>query len=192
MNHKRTLSVALTLAFLSILVAGMMPAHAVVPPPWTVSLDANSTNNTDACYGTSSPCTAITASFAKTFYIGAIVNASGVGGVCGATCIRGVYGWQFSIVYDNTSFVPQADPVALSANDLPPATVRLGAQGTIGNPNWDALKTGGAFIGTVILPVDATHQKINVFFSLVAPQTAVNIFPAVSATIRGNLLASVL
>src|SRR5206468_11310385 len=132
---------ALTLAFLAIFVTSLIPVHANVPPPWTVSLDANSTNNTDACYGTSSPCTATTGSFAKTFYIGAIVNASGVGGVCGAQCLQGVYGWQFSIVYDNTSFVPQADPVALAANDLPPSTVRLGAQATTGNPNWDALKT---------------------------------------------------
>src|SRR5213594_429724 len=146
LNHSKTAVVAMVIVFMAVATIGVLPVHAA-PTVWIVSLDANSINNTDACLGTSSSfpaCMGTTGSFGKTFYIGAIVNASGTGGQCLALCLSGVYGWQFSIVYDNTSFVPQADPVASSANDLPSTTVRLGAQATPTNPNWDALKTGGA------------------------------------------------
>src|SRR5262249_1416908 len=148
-----------------------------LPPPWTVSLDANSTSNVDA-----NPQT--TMSFAKTFNIGAIVNASGASGVCGAQCITGVFGWQFSIVYDNTSFVPQGDPaVPAAANDFAANTVTFGGQTAAGNPNWAGqISVSHAFGGFVILPVDATHQKIQVFFTILSPNPAVSISPAICTT----------
>src|SRR5262249_25039737 len=131
-----------------------------------------------------------TASQAKTFNVGAVVNASGTG-TCGTTCISGVFGWQFSIIYDNTSFVPQADPTATAADGASP-TVQFGAQTTTGNPHWDGLmSTSNAFAGSVINSVDATHKKIQVFYAINAPHAPVNIFPTLSATVKGNLLASI-
>src|SRR5260370_477288 len=115
LTHKKTLAIALALVFISVLVVGAIPpARANLPPPWTVLLDANSTSNLDA-----SPQT--TFAPMKTFNIGAILNASSNGpttcvapcntaGSCSPapqTCLQHVFGFQYSIVYDNTSFVPQ-------------------------------------------------------------------------------------
>src|SRR2546422_10347065 len=94
-----SLLILLTIAGLA---TAVMPTHAATV--WAVNLDAQSLSNTDA-----NP--ASTNTVAKTFNVGAIVNASGTTGVCGTTCLQGVFGWQFSIVYDNTTVVPQGDPV---------------------------------------------------------------------------------
>src|SRR5881628_1305153 len=134
LTHKKTLAVAMALVFVSLAGFAMLPAHGNLPPPWTVSLDVNSTSATDACFGTGAPCTGTTFTTSKTWNIGAIVNASGAAGACGAQCIQGVFGWQFSIVYDNTTFVPQGDPAASSASDFASNTVTFGAQTAAGNP----------------------------------------------------------
>src|SRR2546426_5230832 len=185
MDRKKIIFLLLAMLAITGTSLAVLPVHSNVPPPWTVSLDANSIGNTDANPQSTNTVT-------KTFNVGAIVNASGTAGVCGAQCIPGVFGWQFSIVYDNTTVVPQGDPVALAANDAASSTVSFGGQIGTGNPNWAGKITASQGFGSfVILPDDATHQKAQVFFTILAPNTAVNIFPAVSATVKGNLLASV-
>ncbi len=144
-------------------------------PPWTVALDANSIGNTDvSVQATNSP--------AKSFRVGAIINASS------ATPVSGVYGWQFGVTYDKTILVPQGDPVAGDASDGAQNTVFFGGQTGTGNPNWALMISGGrAFGSSSIVQVDATHEQIIVFFTIVAPNPAVTIGPSVS----GNLLANV-
>src|SRR5947209_12005840 len=190
MNHKKTLLLAFTLLVMMGIATSVLPAHANTPPPWTLSLDANSLSNVDAFPQASG-------TFGKTFFIGAVINASGstapTAPTCplppnppNPTCLQNVFGWQFSIVYDNTSFVPQGDPTATAADAAGP-TVNFGAQTTAGNPNWAGRLTGTptAFGSSTILSVDATHQKIQVFYTLLAPPppatpTGVNIFPQLS------------
>ncbi len=146
-----------------------------VVPPWTVTLDANSTGNMDVSgQATNSP--------AKSFRVGAIIDASS------ATPVIGVYGWQFGITYDKTTLVTQGDPVAGDASDGAQSTVVFGGQTGTGNPNWALMISGGrAFGSSSVVQVDATHQQIIVFFTVVAPNPAVTIGPSVS----GNLLANV-
>src|SRR6266568_3432131 len=166
---------------------------------WTVSLDAN---NVCTVSSSSPTCTdtATQTSFSSThsFLIGAVVNASGsvapAAPTCGTQCISGLYGWQFEIVYDNTSFVPQADPIVGTASDFAAPTVIFGGQTPTGNPNWAGMRsTGAAFGSSIVLPVDSTHQKIRVFLSILAPNPAVHVFPQITAThsVTGNLLANV-
>src|SRR5215467_365621 len=199
-DHRKSIAFSIAVAFVALAVLATIPStHANVAPPWTVSLDANSISPTDTLIQTS-------ASPVKTFNIGAVINASSNGpaacsspcntaGSCSpapSTCLQGVYGWQFSIVYDNTSFVPQGDPPAGSASDFAGPTVNYGAQTSAGNPNWAGSITAGAGFGShAILPVDATHQKIRVFFAFIAPNPAVNISPVVTGAVNGNLLANV-
>src|SRR5712692_8934148 len=130
MDRKKILLIVL--AFLAITGTSLvvLPAHSNVPPPWTLSLSANSRTTSDSQIFP-------TCTTGKTFFIGAIINASGgvspATAVCGAQCLQNVFGWQFSIVYDNTSFVPQGDPLAGSATDPSGPTVNFGAQTTAGN-----------------------------------------------------------
>src|SRR2546422_6161946 len=134
MNRRNILIVLTIILSLSgIYVAVLRPVQGVLPPPWTVSLDANSTSAMDANPQATNTVT-------KTFRIGAMVNASGAAGVCGSQCISGVFGWQLGIVYDNTTVVPQGDPSATSLYpDGAENTVSFGAQSTAGDPNWGSL-----------------------------------------------------
>src|SRR2546427_1520756 len=166
---------------------------------WTVDLDANSVCNVNSLTPTCTD-TAVQTSATNThsFLVGTIVNASGgvapAPAICGQQCITSLFGWQFEIVYDNTSFVPQADPILGTATDYAAPTVIFGGQTTSGNPNWNGMIVSGSAFGSfVILPVDATHQKIRVFFAVLAPNSAVSVFPQITSThtVTGNLLANV-
>jgi len=150
----------------------------VTPPPWTVILDANSISVSDA-----SP--QVAGSVARTFNVGAIINASST------TSLTGVFGWQFGIIYDNTTLVPQGDPTG-TGNDAAQSTVQFGAQTGTGNPNWAGqLSAGNAFGFSAIRDVDTTHQNITVLFIFHSPSPPVSIAPTVSSSIQGNLLANI-
>src|SRR5260370_33637006 len=98
------------------------PAKAA--PVWSVSLDASNTAQNDVLKQA-------TGSFAKTFRVGAIINASTL------NPIPGIYGWQFQVNYDPTYLVPQADPSASSLYpDGPENTVLFGAQTTARTATW--------------------------------------------------------
>ncbi len=107
---------------------------------WTVNLDANSVctvnSPTPTCTDTA---VQTSATNIHSFLVGAIVNASGgvapTAPTCGQQCIANLFGWQFEIVYDNTSFAPQADPISGTATDYAAPTVVYGGQTTAGNPN---------------------------------------------------------
>src|SRR5437867_1840592 len=99
MNTKRTIGLSLAIVFVCLAVIGTLPAHAVTsPPPWTVSLVANSVSVTSAPKNGG----AASATQSKAFRIGAVVNSTGTnpGPTCGVNCLSGVFGWQFGIVYD--------------------------------------------------------------------------------------------
>ncbi len=150
----------------------------VTPPPWTVILDANSISVSDA-----SP--QVAGSVARTFNVGAIINASST------TSLTGVFGWQFGIIYDNTTLVPQGDPTG-TGNDAAQSTVQFGTQTGTGNPNWaHIMSSAQAFGGFKILPVNASEQEILVYFAILAPNLPVDIAPVLSSSVKGNLLASV-
>ncbi len=146
-----------------------------VAPPWTVSLDANSLTSTDvSVQSTNTP--------TKSFRVGAVIDASSTAPVIG------VYGWEIGITYDNTTLVPQADPAAGAAGDGAQSTVNFGSQTGLGNPGWAQLISSGTAFGSFnILPIDATHEQIVVFFTLTGASPGVTIGPAVS----GNLLANI-
>src|SRR2546422_3246645 len=112
LRSKKTIAVTLAIVFVVLSVLGTLPAHAVTsPPPWTVSLIPNSTSFNAL---TSSPKNGgiQTATQTRAFRIGVVINATGTnpGPTCGVNCIPGVFGWQFGIVYDNTTVIPQGDP----------------------------------------------------------------------------------
>src|SRR5881296_927120 len=83
-------------------VSTITPVHATTT--WPILLDTNSTGNTDA-----NP--QATNIVAKTFSLGLILEANST------TPMNGVFGWQVSIIYDNTTVVPQGDPSPASATD---------------------------------------------------------------------------
>src|SRR2546427_9481548 len=174
MDRKWILALALAWVAVSGTLFTAMPARAGLPGSsncpsstggvcqWTVSLDANNVctvnSATPTCTDTNVQTSAINM---HSFLIGAVVNASGgvapTAPTCGQQCISGLFGWQFEIIYDNTSFVPQADPILGSAADVAGPTVVFGGQTTTGNPNWNGMRNSGtAFGSSVILPVDAT------------------------------------
>src|SRR6266849_976877 len=157
MNHKKFLTLTLALVALAGTRLGIPLVHANTPPPWTVSLDADSIDNLDANpQGTNT--------VVKTFNVGAVVNASST------QPLNGVYGWQFSIVYDNTTVVPQGDPTPGAPNDGAQNTANFGAQTGSGNPNWAGMVSANhAFAIFNIGSMDATHKKITVLYTILAP-----------------------
>ncbi len=174
----RTVARPATLVLTILLALDMLavaPIHATTTS-WTVSIDADSTGPTDANIQSSHNILGLT-----TITIGAVVNASS------AQPITNVRGWQFAIVYDNTT--------------LTPAQIQYGAQPGPGNPNWAflAASAGSGFGGHSITHVNATacscdpatHAEIIVYFTIVGTTSPVNIAPALSPTVQGNLLASV-
>ncbi len=200
-NHKTTI-IAIVLVFVSLAVISTLPVHANTPPPWTVSLDSQSVSPTDANPQPS-------ASTAKTFRVGAILNASATGGICGSTCLQNVFAWQFGIVYDNTSVVPQGDPstgLPTSCSSYPDCAenvVVFGAQTGTGNPNWAAqVGITHAFGGSKLVDpkIDNHHNEIEVFWTFITPNGPASVFPTICSTpvacalpnaVFGNQLASV-
>jgi len=153
---------------------GPLSVHANTPPPWTLSLDADSTSTRDASIqAINNP----TTSFVT---IGAIINASNT------HPLNNVYGWQFTIQYDNITVTPE------TSGNGPQNGVQYGAQTGTGNPNWAGqLSAGNAFGFSAIRDVDTTHQNITVLFIFHSPSPPVSIAPTVSSSIQGNLLANI-
>jgi len=176
-HNKLTLSSAL-LAILLIATTTLttLPAHANTPPPWTVSLDADSTSPTDASIQTSHTIQSTT-----TITVGAIINASS------AIPVNNVYAWQFYIVYDNTTLAPD--------------TVQFGAQTGSGNPNWAGQISSNAGFGSHSTLSNlsstecgcdpSTHRELAVYFAFLGQNPGVSIAPVLSASVQGNLLANV-
>ena len=142
---------------------------------WTVSIDADSTGPTDADVQSSHNIFGLT-----TVTVGAVVNASA------AQPISNILGWQFAIIYENTS--------------LTLGQVQYGAQTGGGNPDWAGKVAGGTGFGihnnvasvnvTACGCDPATHAEILVGFT-VLNSSPVTIGPALSPTVQGNLLATV-
>ncbi len=174
----RSLPGFLASVVLALLAIGMIsvPSIHASSPSWTVSLDANSTGPTDANVQSSHSIIGQT-----NVTVGAVVNASA------AHPINNVRGWQFGIIYENTS--------------LTPWLVQYGAQSGAGNPNWALLVASGgsAFASHSVIGVNATicgcdpatHAELIVYFTLTGASSTVHIGPVVSPTVKGNLLASV-
>src|SRR5213594_1700344 len=98
------------------------PVHPAVDPGWPVLLDANSISATD---------TLPQAAFSpvKTFNVGLILEANST------TPMPGVFGWEVSIIYDNSTVVPQGDPTVGSATDGAAPTITFGTMATAGQVN---------------------------------------------------------
>jgi hypothetical protein len=158
----------------------VLPAHAVI---WTLNLDASSPTPTDITVET-------TANQTHSFRIGAVLNASAT------NPLNGVFGWQFSINYNATAFIPQGDPsgAAIPGNlgglyvDSASNTVLFGAGSSPGQINWAAKITAAqAFGSSTIIP-----GQITVFYTILAPNIAVNIAaPTLMANVNFELLTRV-
>ncbi len=133
-------------------------------PGWVVSLDANSTSQTDVTVTSS-------ASQSKSFRVGAVINAS-------STSPLSVFGWQFTVYYNATAFVPQGDPDPASLYpDGAANTVLFGAQTATGTVNWAGkIAAGQAFGSSSITHNVAPFQDgITVFYSILSPNPSVNV-----------------
>src|SRR5207245_11788287 len=129
-----------------------------------VSLDANSTGQTDVLLQT-------TFTRATSFRVGAIVtNASST------NPISSVYGWQFTIGYNASAFIPQGDSSAASLYpDGAANTVNFGAQTTAGTANWAGLIAANNAFGSSTISAAGNNGQITVFITLISPAPAVNI-----------------
>ncbi len=126
-----------------------------------VNLDGNSLGQTDSVVNNS-------ASQAKSFRVGAIVNASST------NSISNVFGWQFEIDYNATAFIPQGDPSAASLYpDGAANTALFGAQ--IGSTNWQGLINGGKAFGSFTNSVAGSTGQLQVFLAILAPNPPVTI-----------------
>src|SRR5436309_2390769 len=154
---------------------GILPAHALSQG---VSLDANSISQTDVLLQT-------TFSRPTSFRIGAIVtNASST------NQINNVYGWQFTINYNASAFVPQGDPSAASLYpDGAANTVLFGAQTTTGTVNWQGLINANNAFGSSTISTAGSTGQITVFLTLISPAPAVNVAnPTLLANVMFELL----
>ena len=170
------------LMILVVLLAGMI--STAVPPAraasfLTVSLDSSSTSQTDVVISPSS--TAV-----KSFRIGAIINASSTGP------LNSVYGWQFTINYNSTAFVPQGDPSAASLYpDGAVNTVLFGAQTTAGTVNWAGLLNANNAFGSSSVSSIGGNGQITVFLTLISPAPAVSLSAkTLLANVNFELLSS--
>jgi hypothetical protein len=171
MNRRKLLLATLAIIAVTSILQGAIKAHANTPPPWTVSLDAHSTSPTDATIDTTYNPTGFV-------NIGVIINASSTHPV------NNVYAWQFGLVYDNTT----SKPAGATAR----ASIQLGAQTGAGNPNWAGqVSANNAILAANILDVDATHQEVYAGFTLIGSNPGFTLGPVLSASVQGNLLASV-
>src|SRR6266516_294984 len=151
------------------------PVHAVGVVSF--GLDASNTSQTDTVVS-------VSASEPKSFRIGVVANATIT------SPVQRVYGWQFTIGYNSTAFVPQGDPNPLATPDnqygLYPDgavnTVLFGAQTAFGTVNWAGLISANNAFGSY--KVNSTAGRVVVFFSILNPN------PPVSMSSR-TLMASV-
>src|SRR6266540_1254968 len=156
MNAKPLLLIALSLLTVAgITLSNLRPVAAA--PVWTVSLDANSTSQTDIVNSTDpSP--------VKSFRIGAIVNATL------ASPLQHVFSWGFDIFYNATSFVPQGDPSSTSLYpDGSANTVLFGAQTTAGTANWAGLIQANNAFGSSTISSAGSNGQISVGLTLISP-----------------------
>src|SRR2546425_6491644 len=141
---------------------GSVNASSVV---WAVSLDASSSGQTDVTVSSS-------ASNVKSFRVGAVINATG------SSPLIGVYGWQLTVNYNRSMFIPQGDPnpLATVGNSLglyPDGavnTVLFGAQTTAGTVNWAGLVSAGGAFGS--FRVNSTLGRVTVFFTMLGSSPA--------------------
>ncbi len=128
-----------------------------------VNLDANSTSQTDIINSTDpSP--------AKSFRIGAIINTTTSGP------ISNIYGWQFTINYNASAFVPQGDPDPSSTYpDGAANTVLFGAQTTAGTASWAGLVAASKAFGSSSVSSSGSNGQITVFLTIIAPTPAVSL-----------------
>src|SRR3989475_8848004 len=150
--NKKPILLALALILLAgISIGAVRPAHAA--PVYLVNLDANSISSTDLVLQT-------TFLPAHSFRVGAIVNASS------ANPLLNVQGWQFTIHYNASAFVPQGDPNPLATPgnlgalyvDGATNTVLFGANLNLKNSagvteSWNALLGSGAAFRVVTVAV---------------------------------------
>src|SRR5438105_8149670 len=160
-----------------LLLAGLFATQNVIPvhaAKWTLNQDANNTSTAnDVLIQT-------TGSFAKSFRIGAVLtNAS-------STNPLTVFGWQFTINYDATLFVPQGDPSAAATYpDGAANTVIFGSQTTAGTVNWAGKIAAQQAFATTTNSVSGSVGQFTVAYTILAPNTAVtvsapNLFASVS------------
>src|SRR6266571_1789239 len=177
MTSKKPVLIVLAVLLLAGLFAtsNVQRAHALSQG---VSLDAASTSQTDVVR-------AATASNAHGFRIGAIVtNASAT------NPISTVYGWQFTIGYNASAFIPQGDP---NAGGLYPDgafnTVLFGAQIATGTVNWAGLIQAQQAFGGSTISSAGINGQITVFITLISPAAAVTISaPTLLANVAFELL----
>ena len=125
-----------------------------------VNLDASSISQTDVIVLPS-------ASEPKSFRVGAVVNASSTNSVAN------VYGWQFTINYNATAFVPQGDPdPAGSYPDGAANSVLFGAQTTPGTVNWAGLVSLTQAFGSSQTSSAGGIGQITVFLTMISPNPA--------------------
>src|SRR5213594_1973231 len=176
-------------ALLVVIALLIVPAFAVLGRPvhadsaaWPVLLDANSISSNDAL-----PNANFTA--VKTFNVGAIIEANST------VPLAGVFAWQFAIIYDNTTVVPQGDPIARQIADPAGPSINFGSMTGSGQVNWAGRIAASQGFGNSVLvdpKIDAHHNEIQFFFTLLGPTTpAVTISPVPSSSVKGNLLANV-
>src|SRR5438105_521012 len=160
-----------------LLLAGLFATQNVIPvhaAKWTLNQDANNTSTANDVV--INP----TGTFAKSFRIGAVLtNAS-------STNPLTVFGWQFTISYDATLFVPQGDPSAAATYpDGAANTVIFGSQTTAGTVNWAGKITAQQAFATTTNSVSGSVGQFTVAYTILAPNSAVtitapNLFASVS------------
>ena len=149
---------------------GVRPAHAAAVH--VVDLDAASLTQTDVLVTSS-------ASDAKSFRVGAVVNASA------SNPISNLDGWQFTINYNATAFIPQGDPSAASTYPDGSANgVLFGAQTTTAAANWAGLIAGNKAFGSFTVNSFGSNGSITVFLTILAPNPTVTLS-------TNNILANV-
>ena len=158
MNAKPILFVTLSLLIVAgAALSNLRPVAAA--PVVGVNLDANSTSQTDVLVSSS-------ANQAKSFRIGAVVNATS------ANQVSGVFGWQFTINYNATAFIPQGDPSAASLYpDGAANTVLFGAQTIPGAANWAGIVAAHGAFGSSTISASGSSGQINVFLTLLPPSS---------------------
>jgi PKD repeat protein len=156
--------------------SGVRPAHAA--SVYLVNLDANSASLTDFTVETS-------ATDAHTFRVGAVINATS------ANPLLNVQGFEFTISYNASAFVPQGDPDPAATPGNPSGLYVDGAANTVlfgANPNlvnnagvtenWNALLSAGAAFRVVTISPPGppgTPGTITVAYSILGSGNQVKI-----------------
>jgi PKD repeat protein len=156
--------------------AGLRPAHAA--PVYAVNLDATSSSLIDIGVETSAADT-------HTFRVGAVINATST------SPLLNVQGFQFTINYNATAFVPQGDPDPAATPGNPSGLYVDGAANTVlfgANPNivnnagvtenWNGLlMAGAAFRVITVTPPGppGTPGAITVAYSILGSGNQVKI-----------------